>query len=62
MKMIPAIILLIGAVVFLHGILRDNTSSFEDGTFLIQLMEIVGGAGMVFVAVVWFLVLVFLSL
>ena len=62
MKFIPLVLFVVGACVLLHSMLRDAKNSFDDGTFLIQMIEMFGGVGLMIVAIIWFSVLIFLAM
>lgn len=45
--------LLIGMMLLALAARMDRKSSFEDGSFLIQIVLLIGGAGLVFGTLVW---------
>ena len=44
------IALLLGLALFLAGLLRDKSSSFDDGSFIVQIILMVAGGGLILLA------------
>lgn len=58
-KWIILCLIIFGIISLLQSYRMDATSSFEDGSFLVQMIAAVVGIGCIVVGIIWFLVLLF---
>jgi len=56
-----AIAFVAGVALIITGYAKNKSSNFDDGTFIVQIICIVAGAGLVVLALVWKFVLSLLS-
>jgi len=62
MKWIALLILAAGFLLMVDAKRRDATSGFENGTFLLQIAEAVGGVCCLFIGTMWLAVLLFMGI
>jgi F0F1-type ATP synthase assembly protein I len=62
MKWIPVGLIIVGLVVLARAFKGDRAASFEDGSFLLEIVKVLAGIALIVAGLVWLAISAFMAL